>query len=74
MADVRIIDPVIGSPCVGVCTMHEKFHVCKGCLRSKIQIKMWPVYSGPMKLKVLEELRIRREVYGDINEPNSKSD
>ena len=48
------------SPCVSVCTIDEISGFCKGCLRTKEEIKAWLKATRPQQLLILETLKNRR--------------
>lgn len=55
----------IASPCVGICQIHEVHNVCRGCLRSPLDITKWNKASFFEKESILEILSVKREIFGD---------
>lgn len=55
----------VSSPCIDVCRIEYDIGLCVGCLRSRIEIENWSVMSNTGKLKLLDELKERREWYGE---------
>jgi len=54
------------SPCVGLCRLD--FHgYCCGCLRTAVEIEMWPDMNASRKMRLLAELAGRREGRGEEN-------
>ncbi|WP_025899151.1 DUF1289 domain-containing protein [Sneathiella glossodoripedis] len=51
----------IPSPCTGVCTMDMKNEYCIGCFRTRLEIGGWMHLGNDEKLKIIKELRGRRE-------------
>jgi predicted Fe-S protein YdhL (DUF1289 family) len=48
------------SPCIDICKIDKKTGFCKGCLRSKKEIKEWKAFSKIERLTVLDSLRLRK--------------
>ncbi|WP_420826724.1 DUF1289 domain-containing protein [Azomonas macrocytogenes] len=48
-------------PCVNRCTPSSK--ACKGCLRTATEIRDWDTYTVEEKLKILEDLEVRKRRY-----------
>lgn len=48
------------SPCIDICKIDKKSGFCKGCLRTKKEIKNWKDFSKKERLAVLGELEQRR--------------
>jgi predicted Fe-S protein YdhL (DUF1289 family) len=59
MADVT-------NPCRGICKQHPELKVCQGCYRSRLEIRMWDMFTPLEKLNVLQEVTHREDLYGDI--------
>ena len=49
------------SPCADICKMDKKTGFCKGCLRTKQEIKGWKELSKSERRAVLEEITLRQE-------------
>jgi uncharacterized protein len=48
------------SPCIGVCKISKATGLCKGCLRSKEEIKGWKKLSKSERRDVLETVAQRK--------------
>ena len=48
------------SPCIGVCKISNATGLCKGCLRSKEEIKGWKKLSKPERRDVLDAIAERK--------------
>ena len=55
IAHARSLDPV-GSPCTDVCKIDESNQLCRGCLRTRDEIRAWKTLSNADKLETLEVL------------------
>ena len=55
------------NPCKGVCKLHPLHKVCKGCLRTRLEVAKWSRMDIFEKQKVLKHLIERREQLGEIN-------
>ena len=60
--------PEIPSPCTGVCTLDKETDICKGCLRSRDEIRIWGKSDNETRLKILQELKKRRMAQGRVSE------
>ncbi|RED54226.1 DUF1289 domain-containing protein [Aestuariispira insulae] len=60
--------PDIPSPCTGVCTLDKQSGLCKGCLRSRDEIRIWGKSDNEARLAILQELKKRRMAAGRISE------
>lgn len=47
-------------PCIDVCKIDKDSGWCRGCLRTKKEIKHWKDYSKQERRAILEELATRR--------------
>lgn len=56
---------IVANPCVGVCKQHEIHNICRGCLRSPLDIAKWTKGSFFEKESILELLSVKREIFGD---------
>lgn len=50
----------IASPCVNICVVHPRAHVCAGCLRTLDEIAAWSTYAPEERARIMEELPNRR--------------
>jgi predicted Fe-S protein YdhL (DUF1289 family) len=48
------------SPCIGICKISKATGLCKGCLRSKQEIKSWKKLSKSERRDVLDALVQRK--------------
>jgi predicted Fe-S protein YdhL (DUF1289 family) len=48
------------NPCIDVCKIDKDTGWCRGCLRTKKEIKHWKDYSKKERRAVLEDLANRR--------------
>jgi predicted Fe-S protein YdhL (DUF1289 family) len=48
------------SPCIDVCKIDQDRGWCRGCLRTRDEIKGWRTYSDAERIAVLEQLAGRR--------------
>ena len=55
----------VSSPCTDVCRIEYDIGLCVGCLRTRHEIEGWTFMSNEAKLKLLGELKERREWYGE---------
>lgn len=55
------------NPCRGVCSLHPIHKVCKGCLRTRLEVAKWNRFDFLEKRKIMLHLMERREQLGDIN-------
>ncbi|KPK61334.1 MAG: hypothetical protein AMJ59_02635 [Gammaproteobacteria bacterium SG8_31] len=49
----------VASPCISICQLGED-GVCEGCLRTAAEIAAWPRMGSVDKLRLLENLDLRR--------------
>ena len=59
---------IVGSPCIGVCCQHPKYKVCRGCYRSRLELRMWQFMTLEEKVKVIDNLELRKTLYGDLED------
>jgi predicted Fe-S protein YdhL (DUF1289 family) len=52
----------IKSPCIDICKVDLRSGWCRGCLRTKHEIKRWKDISKKKRLTVLRALPIRRRL------------
>lgn len=50
------------SPCIDICKMDKKTGLCKGCLRTKQEIKGWKEFSKSERRTVLDEITLRKQL------------
>jgi predicted Fe-S protein YdhL (DUF1289 family) len=50
-------DPL--SPCVGICIIDTRTHLCDGCHRTLDEIATWSEYTSAQKQAVIYDLRYR---------------
>lgn len=55
---------MIESPCVSVCEINPETGFCRGCWRTRDEIKDWRVADEERRLDILEHLHRRREDAG----------
>jgi len=48
------------SPCIDICKIDKKTGFCKGCLRTKKEIKDWKDFSKTERFIVLDALKLRK--------------
>jgi predicted Fe-S protein YdhL (DUF1289 family) len=48
------------SPCIGVCKMSKATGLCKGCFRTKQEIKGWKDLSKPERRELLDTVAQRK--------------
>ena len=48
------------SPCLGICLMDPATRMCRGCLRTVDEIRVWYTASADEKRSILARLEIRR--------------
>lgn len=49
----------VPSPCVQICRLDERTHLCVGCGRNLDEIAGWPTFNAVERLQVLERVRQR---------------
>ncbi len=64
--------PDIPTPCVGVCTIDAETRLCAGCLRTAVEIAMWPEATNAERLRIVEALRERRRARGITSAADSR--
>lgn len=52
----------VKSPCIDICKVDLRSGWCRGCLRTRDEIKRWKDLSKKKRLKVLRALPVRRRV------------
>lgn len=55
-----VIEPVVPSPCVGLCELDADTGLCRGCSRTMDEIAGWPTLGAAEKRRVLDRLARRR--------------
>jgi predicted Fe-S protein YdhL (DUF1289 family) len=60
IADARTREPV-ASPCIDVCKLDPETGWCRGCLRTRDEIRAWKTMSDANKLETLDVLLTRIE-------------
>ena len=60
------------SPCISVCEIDEESGFCKGCHRTRAEIRGWSRGNRLDQLKIIEELRERRLLLGFRARRNTK--
>lgn len=55
---------IIGSPCVGICTIDPKNKLCKGCFRTRLEMFQWSTYDDNKKIDIIDRITFRKEIYG----------
>ena len=58
---------VIQTPCIGVCEIHKEHKICKGCYRSRLEIRQWLIGTDKDKLAILAAIEQKKLIYGEIN-------
>jgi predicted Fe-S protein YdhL (DUF1289 family) len=48
------------SPCIGICKISKSTGLCKGCLRSKDEIKGWKKLSKSDRRDIIEAVEERK--------------
>jgi uncharacterized protein len=64
IARARTLEPV-GSPCTDVCKLDAQSGRCRGCRRTREEIKAWKTWPDADKLRVLDLLLARPEAEPD---------
>ncbi|MEZ5863476.1 MAG: DUF1289 domain-containing protein [Geminicoccaceae bacterium] len=64
--------PNIPTPCVGVCTLEPETRLCAGCLRTAMEIAMWPGATNEERLAIVNALRERRRARGITSAADSR--
>ena len=57
----------IQNVCVGVCEFHNEYKICKGCYRSKLEIRQWIIGTDVDKEQILASIEQKRVIYGRID-------
>jgi uncharacterized protein len=52
----------VKSPCIDICKVDLRSGWCRGCLRTRDEIKRWKDLKKKKRLKVLRSLPIRRRL------------
>jgi predicted Fe-S protein YdhL (DUF1289 family) len=63
----QIMEMGIMNPCRGVCKIHEEYKICKGCYRSRLEIRQWLTSTDEEKLAIIAAIEQKREIYGRID-------
>ena len=50
----------VESPCIRACVIEEATGCCRGCFRTLDEISYWVSYTPAEKLRVLDEIPLRR--------------
>jgi predicted Fe-S protein YdhL (DUF1289 family) len=48
------------SPCIGICKIDKKNGLCKGCLRTRQEIKGWKALSKSERREITGEIVLRK--------------
>jgi predicted Fe-S protein YdhL (DUF1289 family) len=48
------------SPCIDICKMDKATGFCKGCLRTKQEIKNWKEFSKPERREISDLIALRK--------------
>ncbi len=64
--------PNIPTPCVGICTIEPETRLCAGCLRTAVEIALWPEASNEERLVIVNALRERRRARGITSAADSR--
>jgi uncharacterized protein len=62
----------IPSPCIGICKLDPASGLCLGCLRTAIEIAVWPRASDALRLEIVYRLRERRRAAGRTSAADSR--
>lgn len=58
--------PIIQSPCIGVCSIDENSGFCEGCFRTREEIQQWWDIDNAAKSEVIKKASAREAaVFGD---------
>lgn len=52
-------EPLVPSPCIGLCELDRESALCKGCLRTIDEIAAWGRLDAPARRRVLAALELR---------------
>ena len=55
------------TPCKGICKQHPTYKVCIGCYRTELEKEMWLHLYDEGKIQILEDLEIKKELFGNLN-------
>ena len=50
----------IKSPCIDICKIDKKTGLCKGCLRTKREIKAWKTLSKTDQRDIVSRIALRK--------------
>ena len=67
--EVRLSHPplrIFNSPCKSICRIDDRLGWCVGCKRTKVEIKAWATASDQQKQHILDRLKGRAGLEGDI--------
>lgn len=53
--------------CVGICKIHEEYLLCRGCLRSRLEIIKWNTGTDEDRIAILKSVEMKRQIYGNIS-------
>ena len=53
--------------CIGICAIHDKFKICKGCYRSRLEIAKWLNATDEQKLVIIASTQTKQKIYGDLS-------
>ena len=48
------------SPCIDICKIDKKSGLCKGCLRTRQEIKGWKALSKPERREIIGQIALRK--------------
>ena len=57
--------PLVPSPCVKICVVHEGTGFCVGCYRSREEIAQWRGADDDLRTEILTRLPARRRAHAD---------
>lgn len=57
----------IQNVCQGICKIHEKYKLCVGCYRSRLEIARWNKMTDEEKSKLVVTLQERKETFSETN-------
>lgn len=58
---------MIQTPCIGICEIHPEYRICKGCMRTRLEIAKWMNATDTEKLIIIASTEIKKHIYGDLN-------
>jgi len=54
------------TPCLGICRINQRTHLCEGCRRSAVEVAEWLFYSNEKKREIMGQLPDREPVLDPI--------